>query len=203
MAKAAVNTNGNGASTSAAARAEKVQKSSATYVATIEGKEKEFNFPNPLATIVRTTFSNGSVRDLNVDEMNDEITNCAVLQGFARRLQTSYQGEKDVDKCVEAVDEVITDLKNGVWIAPKDGPRVMVVANAVKRSIIASEGEGSVSEDRFKSIVEKLKTEEGMAKALKHKGVLSAIEDIKFENQKKRRDDAKAAMKGETASLDF
>lgn len=189
---------GNGAPANASASKERQQKSSATYIGLVDGNVKEFNFPNAVANTVKTTFANKVTRELRVDELPADIRRCAELQGFARRLQTAYQGEKDIDKCIEAYDETAADLTNGVWIAPKDGPRVMVVANALRRVLTAA-GE-TVSDERFTSIVTKLKGEEHMEKALKNKAVLAMIETIKFENARARVQAANSAAKGESTT---
>jgi hypothetical protein len=191
--------NGNGGAQNEAGAATKQPKSSATYIGTVDGKEKEFNFPTPAATIVRSTFANGTVREVSVTDLSVEITNCAVLQGIATRLQRSYQGEKDIDKCIEAVDETIADLKNNVWIAPGGGPRTTVLAAAIKRTLEAKGEEVSV--DRYRGIVEKLKVESFVEAAMKNKSVLAAVEDIKFENLQKRRAEAKKAAKDEPGDV--
>ena len=181
------------------------QKSYALYVSTNpeNGEAVEGFFPVAGAHTVRTVFSNGVKIDLAVSDLSPEITNCAVLQGLTTRLQRSYQAEKELDKCVEAINETIADLKNGVWIEPKGGgPRVTILAQALIR-VLEAKGE-TVDEDRKKSIIEKLKDSAFSEKAMSNKAVASAVEDIKFENAKERRDAAKKAMKeaGQEA-LDF
>lgn len=171
------------------------QKSYSLYVGTDgEGKEVEGFFPTASAHTVRIVFGNDVKVDLPVSELSSEITNCAVLQGITTRLQRSYQAEKDLDKCVEAVTETIADLKNGVWMEPKGGgPRVTILAQALIR-VLEAKGE-AVDDDRKRAIIEKLKIAEFADKAMANKAVASAVEDIKFENAKERRDAAKKAMK--------
>ena len=201
MAKSATVTAPVSASNGAATEAnKKQQKSFSLYV---DGEGKEHNFPLASAKIVRMKFANGATSDLDVSSLSAEITNCAVLQGITTRLQRSYQGEKEVDKCVEATNETIEDLKNGVWIEPRSGaPRVTILAQALVR-VLEAKGE-TVDDARKASIIEKLKNTEFSEKALANKAVVAAMEDIKFENAKARRDEAKKAAKeaGQEA-LDF
>jgi hypothetical protein len=181
----------------------KTQKSYALYITLDgEGKEVENNSPVSGAKVVRMKFANGVTRDLDITSLSSEITNCAVQQGLVTRLQRSYQNKKEVDECVEATDETIADLKNGVWIEPKTGaPRATILAQAIKRTLEANKEE--VSDERFQAIIVKLKNADFVEKALKNKQVLSAVEDIKFENAKARRDEARKAAKDAQESLDL
>lgn len=190
--------NGKTAETSAEASAEtsgkRNSKAYSVYISTVDGKESESFFPVSTAHTVRMVFANDTKVDLPVGELSSEMTNCAVLQGLAIRLQRSYQNEKDIDKCVEATTETIADLKNNVWIEPKGGaPRVTILAQALIR-VLEAKGE-TVDDDRKRSIIEKLKTPEFSEKAMANKAVASAVEDIKFENAKERRDAARKAAK--------
>jgi hypothetical protein len=176
----------------------KTQKSYALYITLDgEGKEVENNSPVSGAKVVRMKFANGVTRDLDITSLSAEITNCAVQQGLVTRLQRSYQNKKEVDECVEATDETIADLKNGVWIEPKTGaPRATILAQAIKRTLEANKEE--VSDERFQAIIVKLKNADFVEKALKNKQVLSAVEDIKA-----RRDEARKAAKDAQESLDL
>lgn len=184
-------TNGNGAANEAAA-SKKMAKASLTYV---DAEGKESNFPNAAGVIMRTTFSNSVVRELDIRTLPmDKLGNAAALQGFATRTQRSYQAEKDMDKVVEAYDEVVADLANGVWIETKAGaPRVTLLAEAIR---ITLQNAGEVVDDaRFDSIIEKLKTAESRDKAMANVHVVAQLETIKQERQKQRLADARKAAK--------
>jgi len=174
----------------------KTAKASVQYV---KADGTVLNFASPDATVVRTTFANETVRDLDVTEMNDEMHKCAVLQGFAIRTQRSYQALKDIDQVIEAYDATVKDLVKGVWIDTKTGePKVTQLADAVIKSLTDNGQE--VSEKREREIIEKLKDADYRDKAMKNEHVVANLAAIKLEAAKKRAADAKAALKDNKAT---
>lgn len=196
MAKTpATTTNGNGV-TAATEGNKKQQKASISYLGPdSEGKEKETNSPVATSTVMRVTFANKVIRNLNIGDMPmDKLGNAPALQGFATRVQRSYQTEKEIDKCIEAVDETFADLLRGVWVEYKPGaPRVTLLATAIKLSLEA-QGE-TVDEARMSSIIEKLKVAANVEKAMGNTNVVSQLQQLKLAAQQERARDAKKAAK--------
>lgn len=203
MAKNAVYVNHNGAPASAASAESEVKKqmkSFAVYVAMDgEGKEVVTNSPAPSATIVRTEFSNGVKREIDTLKLSRDVLNCAILQGLATRVQRSYQAIKDIDGVIEAYDETVADLYNGVWIEGRTGePRVTMLSEAIVLSLEANGA--TVDEARKLSIIEKLKTAEAREKAMANDQVKAFLADLKLKAAQARAKEAKAQAKVEGAS---
>jgi hypothetical protein len=85
--------------------------------------------------------------------------------------------------------------------SPVSGAKVVRMKFANGGTLEANKEE--VSDERFQAIIIKLKNTDFVEKALKNKQVLSAVEDIKFENAKARRDEARKAAKDAQESLDL
>lgn len=182
------NTVVNGAETTTSG---KQQKAFITYVR--ENGEVS-NFAVADANVVRISFANSTNRDIDVTSLSLELQKMASLQGVAIRLQRSYQAIKELDGVIEAVDETIDDLKNGVWIEGRAGePKVTLLALAIVSTLEANGGE--VDDARRKSIIEKLKATDYREKAMDNPHVKSALAQLKLDAAKKRLVEAKDAAK--------
>lgn len=157
------------------------------------------NFATADAVAVRTEFANKVTRDLAVSDVNADIQHCAVLQGLAIRTQRSYQAIKDIDSVIEAYDETVADLKNGVWIEGRAGaPKVTMLSQAI---VLSLEGAGqTVDETRRLSIIEKLKDAEYREKAEANEQVKVHLAALRLDAAKKRQAEAKAALKEKGAA---
>lgn len=172
--------------------AEKLRKGKA-QVMYLNGEGVESNSPKEGVVAIRFKFANGVNRDIGDGEFNSHVIDCAKWQGLATRIQRSYQNEKEIDKVIEAVDETIADLKNGVWIElGGDGePKVTMLATAVKLALEDS-GE-TVDADRFKSIIDKLANEDYRKKARANAVVAAHVANLKLESARQRAMDAMKA----------
>lgn len=181
-------------------KAKKAQKAFIVYVdpsTFVDDKEvagKAHNSPVSTATVMRVEFANNVKRELDTSKLKPEIVTCATLQGLATRVQRAYQTLKNVDECIEAYDEVVEDILNGVWIESKAGaPRVTQLATAIKMSLEAAGQE--VNDERMASIIEKLKVADNLEKAQKNEHVQMHLANLRLEAAKKRATEAKASAK--------
>lgn len=195
MAKNGTNGNapvgGAGGGSETASASTKQQKAFITY---LRENNEESNFAVADANVVRISFANKTSRDVDLSSLSAEIQKMASLQGVAIRLQRSYQAIKELDGVIEAVDETIDDLKNGVWIDSKTGePKVTLLSQALV-SVLEANG-GEVNDERRKSIIEKLKGTEYRDKAMENPQVKAQLAQLKMDAAKKRLAEAKAAAK--------
>lgn len=192
---ATTSTNGNAASASTES-AKKQMKAFVNYVVPASGDmpEKAHNYPQADATIVRTEFSNGVKRDIDVTKLKADVLACATLQGIATRTQRGYQALKEIDAVIEAYDDTANDLLNGVWIESRSGePKVTMLSQAIVLSLEAS-GQ-TVDEARRLSIIEKLKNADNREKAMANEHVKMHLANLKLEAAKARAAEAKKAVK--------
>lgn len=181
----------NTAGEATASASTKQQKAFITY---LRENNEESNFAVADANVVRISFANKTSRDIDVSALSAEIQKMASLQGVAIRLQRSYQAIKDLDGVIEAVDETIADLGNGVWIDSKGGePKVTLLSQALV-SVLEANG-GEVNDERRKSIIEKLKGTEYRDKAMENPQVKAQLAQLKMDAAKKRLAEAKLAAK--------
>lgn len=200
----------NGADTPAvnATADEKNKKASKAYIVyvdaptEVDGKAvegKAHNSPVSTAKVMRVEFANNVKREVALESLKPEIVTCATLQGLATRVQRSYQTLKNVDECIEAYDETMQDIVNGVWIESKAGaPRVTQLAEAIKASLEAA-GQ-TVDEIRMQSIIEKLKQTDYMEKAQKNEHVQMHLANLRLAAAQKRALEAKASAKNAAPS---
>lgn len=181
----------NSANAVSSAAPTKVAKASIVYV---KADGTVVNFATPDAIAVRTEFANKVTRDLAIADVNESISYCAVLQGLAIRTQRSYQAIKDIDSVIEAYDETVADLKNGVWIEGRTGaPKVTMLSQAI---VLSLEGAGqTVDEARRLSIIEKLKDADYRDKAEANEQVKVHLAALRLDAAKKRAAEAKASLK--------
>lgn len=181
----------NSANAVSSATSTKVAKASIVYV---KADGSVVNFATPDAVAVRTEFANKVTRDLAISDVNEAISHCAVLQGLAIRTQRSYQAIKDIDSVIEAYDETVADLKNGVWIEGRAGaPKVTMLSQAI---VLSLEGAGqNVDEARRLSIIEKLKDADYRDKAEANEQVKVHLAALRLDAAKKRAAEAKASLK--------
>lgn len=200
MAKTPTNTNTNGTPASAAtAEVEKVKKNSKAFVVYVKADESVVNFPANDAVVVRTEFSNGVKRDIDITKLSDGVKHCAMLQGLATRTQRSYQAEKEIDKVIESFDETVADLLNGVWIDSKSGEaKVTMLSKAIVLSL--EQSGATVDEERRKGIIEKLKNADYRDKANANEHVQAHLATLRLEAAKQRAVDAKKAAKENASS---
>lgn len=155
-----------------------------------DGTEK--NFPQAEATVIKFNIADGTERSVDVSSLSENVKNCAMLQGVVTRFQRSYQAIKELDKVVEAIDETIDDLNNGVWIEMGSGePRVTMLATAVIRAL--EENGETVDGERRKSIVAKLGEDEELRKSTRERPIIAAhLADLQLEAAQKRAAEKKA-----------
>lgn len=192
MAKANGNQNGTATGAESVTSASgKQQKAFITYLRT---NGEESNFAVADADVVKISFANKTSREVNITSLTPELRQMASLQGVAIRLQRSYQAIKDLDSVIEAVDETIADLGNGVWIEGRTGePKVTLLALALVAVLEANGGE--VNDERKASIIEKLKNTDYRDKAMDNPQVKAQLAQLKMDAAKKRLAEAKLAAK--------
>lgn len=178
----------------AAAEGEGTKKTMKAFVQYIKPDNTVVNFPTADCIGMRTSFSNGVARDLLIADVNADVQHCSVLQGFATRTQRSYNAVKEIDGVIEAYDETVADLKNGVWIEARSGePKVTLLAKAIVLSLEAA-GQ-TVDDERRKSIIAKLATAENRDKANANEQVKMHLANLKLEAAQDRAKEAREAAK--------
>lgn len=162
--------------------------------------DEQFNSPTEDSGFIHVDFADGTKRSIDVMALPENVRKCATLQGIVTRFQRAYQTLKEVDKVIEAFDETMADLENGVWIEFASGePKVTQLANAV---VMALESKGeTVDDDRKASIIEKLKNSDFAAKAKENPQVMANLAKLQLEAAQRRADERMKAAEGSTAEL--
>ena len=129
--------------------------------------------------------------------MTEDVIKCLILHGASQKIGDSFAGVKEVSDCIERVETVIENLKEGKWIDRAEGAvRTTVLAEALTRLL-----------------PDKYATAEAAAAAVKEwddekrKGA-SEVPQVKAEMEKIKAERAaeraqKAAKKAEGSELDL
>lgn len=185
--------------TGKAANANKRQ-SKATVTYSTDGSENSVNSPTAECKFIHVEFADETARKIEFASLPESVRICAGLQGVVTRFQRSYQTLKEIDKVVEAFDETLADLENGVWIEFAAGePKVTQLAKAVAMALEAKGEE--VDEARRQSIIDKLKNADFATKAKENPQVMANLATLQLEAAKKRADERMKAASESNAEL--
>lgn len=165
--------------------------------------ENAVNSPTAECKFIHVDFADDTTREIDTTKLPAEIMATAALQGVVTRFQRAYQTFKEIDKVIEAFDETIADLNNGVWIEFAAGePKVTQLANAVAMAL-ESKGE-TVDDARRVSIIEKLKNGDFASKAKENPQVMANLAKLQLEAAQKRADERmKAASESQAELIGF
>lgn len=188
--------------TPAANSNKRTQKASVSY--SPDGNlDNSQNSPTEDCVFIHVEFADETERKIDVMALPENVRKCATLQGIATRFQRSYQTLKEIDKVVEAFDETVEDMQNGVWVEFASGePKVTQLAKAV---VMALESKGeTVDEERRASIIEKLKASDYAEKAKANPQVMANLAKLQLEAAQRRAEERqKAANESEEELTDF
>lgn len=157
------------------------------------------NTVNPDATAIVVTFGDGTSDSFDVMQTSEELRHCAMLQGFAIKLQRSFASAKgDPAAARESYETVKENLLSGLWNTKREGsgPRLSILVEAIVAAL-QEEGE-TVDTARQAGIAEKLKDEAVREKAMAKPSVKKHYEMIKAARAADRA--AKAAKEAEGSS---
>lgn len=160
------------------------------------------NTVHPDATEIVVTFGDGTSDSFNVGDVTDELRHCAMLQGFAIKLQRSFASAKgDPVAAREAYETVKENLLSGLWNTKREGsgPRLSILVEAIVAALQA-EGE-TVDAARQAGIAEKLKDESVREKAMAKPSVKAHYESIKAARAAERAMKARKEAEGSSESL--
>lgn len=189
--------------TETANEAGKKRQTKAAVSYSVDGDlENSLNSPTEECKFIHVEFADETTRKIEVAKLPANVIACATLQGVVTRFQRGYQVYKEVDKVIEAFDETMEDLSNGIWIEFAAGePKVTQLAKAVKMAL-EEKGE-TVDDERMAGIIDKLKNSDYAEKAKANPSVMAHLAQLQLEAAQRRADErrkAAANSEGETLS---
>lgn len=168
----------------------------------VDSEGNETSHASPNVDRLEFRFANGTVLAVSEKDVGDGCRKAAFFHGLAQKIGDSYAGVKgDTTTAIENASTVIERLMGDDWVKQGEGigARPSLVVDAV---IAALEEAGeTVSDDRRKAIMEKVKGKEGREGALANPVINAHYERIKAARQAERAAKAAAAAQGKELEL--